>query len=76
MKKKLSIFEEYGAFKQLHHEITSDLSNLIYSGDRKFEASCDSFEIQDSGGKKRFVVTDKGLRYDIDEVTYSGNFAI
>ena len=48
----------------------------MFAGDRKFVASCDSFEIQDSAGKKRFTVTDKGLRYDIDEVTYSGRCCI
>ena len=52
--------------------IKSD-DNIAFSGDRMLEVSCDRFEIKDSSGKQRFTVTDKGLKYDIDEVKYTGN---
>lgn len=41
-------------------------------GRNKIEASCDSFEVSDPQGKSRFKVTEKGVLYGTDEVTYSG----
>lgn len=48
------------------------ITNKMEIGDRKLAVTCDRFEIKDSSGKQRFTVTDKGLKYDIDEVKYTG----
>lgn len=48
------------------------VSLLYFVGKNKIEASCNSFEVRDPTGKSRFKVTEKGVLYGTDEVTYSG----
>ncbi|XP_060565081.1 zeta-sarcoglycan-like [Ruditapes philippinarum] len=50
----------------------SDKINSFHIGKNKIDASCDTFEIRDPKGKSRFKVTEKGVTYGSDEVTYSG----
>ncbi|XP_045206535.1 gamma-sarcoglycan-like isoform X2 [Mercenaria mercenaria] len=50
----------------------SEDTNTFHIGKNKIEASCDSFEVRDPKGKSRFKVTEKGVTYGSDEVTYSG----
>lgn len=46
----------------------------IISGKSGIDATCDSFEVRDLSGNSRFKVTEKGVTYGVDEVTYSGKF--
>ena len=45
---------------------------LLTSGKSGIDAICDSFEVRDLSGNSRFKVTEKGVTYGVDEVTYSG----
>ncbi|KAL4230861.1 hypothetical protein ACF0H5_011235 [Mactra antiquata] len=66
----LNIFSNKDIF--INSMKSSENSGKFHIGKNTIEASCDVFEVKDITGQSRFKVTEKGVTYSMDEVTYSG----
>lgn len=50
----------------------TETNNSFEINKHKITAICDSFEVRDHSGNSRFKVSEKGVNYVVDEVTYIG----